>query len=657
MLAAALAHHRAGRLHDAEQIYRRILTIDRRHADSWHLLGLIAHARGQHDLAASSIRKAIAINGRAAAYHFSLGNALVSLDRCDAAIACYRRTLDLHPDFPDAHGNFGNALRQLGRLAEAVDCYRRAVELTPRSADLLNNLGITLRQHGQLADAVACFRRALDLNPEFPAAHNNLGNALRHEGRLDEAAACYRRALALDPDYADAHANLGGVLEAQGGVDEAVALLRHALTLRPDHPEAHNNLGNALKAQGHLAAAVACFRQALHLRPDYDEAQYNLGNVLRAQGDLEAAVDCFRQALVLRPDFADAHVNLGNTLAEQRRLDEAMACYRHAIALQPDQPDAHFNLGIVLLTCGDLMAGWREYEWRWRMPHMRAACRDMSKPQWYGEAAEGRTLLIHAEQGFGDTLQFCRYVRLAAERGLRVILQVPQPLVRLLRGVAGVELAGVELVVACGGDPPPFDLHCPMLSLPLVFGTTLATIPQGAAYLHADPRQVEGWQARLGGMPGRALRVGVVWAGDPRTHSPALAAVDRRRSLAPDRLAPLFDVPGVDWFSLQKTGPAPPAELRLTDLMHEMADFADTAALIANLDLVIAVDTAVAHLAAALGRPVWLLDRFDSCWRWLTDRRDSPWYPTLRLYRQPRAGDWDAVLTEVARDLRIIAEA
>jgi hypothetical protein len=298
---------------------------------------------------------------------------------------------------------------------------------------------------------------------------------------------------------------------------------------------------------------------------------------------------------------------------------------------------------MALLAQVDWPAGWQEYDWRWKTPDLSKAWRGFPQKQWLGEPAEGRTLLIHAEQGFGDTLQFCRYTPLAAARGLRVILEVPGPLVRLLRC-----LPGVDRVVERGEALPDFDLHCPMLSLPLAFGTTLSSLPGAVPYLHADPELTAAWRARLAAVDIQGPRVGLVWAGNPGK------VADARRSLPADRLAPLF-VDGAHFVSLQKNGPATPADLPLTNFMGEVADFADTAALVANLDLVISVDTAVAHLAGALGKLVWVLDRFDPCWRWLAGRRDSPWYPTLRLYRQPTPGDWAPVLAEVLRDLRAVA--
>ena len=329
---------------------------------------------------------------------------------------------------------------------------------------------------------------------------------------------------------------------------------------------------------------------------------------------------------------------------EQGRLDDAVVCLRRAVELKPDFADAHGNLAIALLARGDWTEGWAEYEWRWQTPPMIMARREFAQPRWHGEAGSGQTLLVHAEQGLGNSLQFCRYAPLAAERGLRVVVEVQKPLARLLGS-----LPAIQGVVARGEALPHFDLHCPMLSLPRAFGTTTATIPGAPSYLHADSAKVAAWWTRLAALPRRGPRIGLAWAGSSKLRS------DSRRSLAPDRLAPLFERPGAHFFSLQKDGPAAPTALPLTDFMNEMEDFADTAALVANLDLVISVDTAVAHLAAAIGKPVWMLDRFDPDWRWLAGRHGSPWYPTLRLYRQPRPGDWDGVVAAVAHDLISLA--
>jgi len=492
-------------------------------------------------------------------------------------------------------------LHQSGLLSEAERLYRQILARDPGNADALHLLGVVAHQQGHPDLAIDLIRRAIAINPAEASFHANLGVAFMELGRRQEATECYRA----------------------------------AISLRPGQPETHNSLGNALAASGQLDDALASYRTAIRLRPNYPEAHYNLGITLKEQGRAEDAVACYRKAIALRPDYQEAHFNLGNAYRDLRQLDAAIASYREAIDLRPDFPDAHHNLALALLARGDLATGWSEYEWRWKTSQLSTAGRGFPQPQWHGESASGRTLLIHAEQGFGDTIQFCRYAAPAASRGMRVLLEVQAPLVRLLR-----DLPGVDRVISRGDDLPAFDLHCPMLSLPLALQTTLATIPSAASYLKADPALTEAWRARLASI---RPRIGLAWAGKPSN------LADSRRSIEPERLRALFDLPLIN---LQRDGPQPPAGHRLMDCMGEMTDFADTAALIANLDLVISVDTAVAHLAASLGKPVWLLDRFDSCWRWLDGRRDSPWYPTLRLYRQERPGDWEPVLAELMRDLQ-----
>jgi Flp pilus assembly protein TadD len=496
-------------------------------------------------------------------------------------------------------------------------------------------------------EAVAVLRRAIELSPDYGEAHNNLGIALQAQGMRDDAVASYRRALELRPDTPEILNNLGTALQEQARMDEAVACYRRAIEVNPAYGEAHNSLGAALQEQGRPEEAADCYRRAIALKPDHTGALNNLGTALQEQGLLDEAASACRRAIDLNPNFEEAHNSLGTTLVEQGQLDEAVTCYRRALALNPNYADAHCNLAMALLARGNLAEGWAENEWRWKTPQMAASYRDFGLPRWRGEAAEGKTLLVHGEQGFGDNLQFCRYAPLAAARGLRVVLEVSRPLVRLMRG-----LPDIAQVVTHGEALPPFDLHCPMLSLPLALGTDrIEQIPNVVPYLHADPAQVAAWRTRLAAMDDRGVRVGIVWAGNPREHMPSGSAVDRRRSIGPGPLAPLFDVPGVHFISLQKGGPAAPAAYRLTDFMAEMDDFADTAALVANLDLVISVDTSVAHLSAALGRPVWLLDRFDSDWRWLVGRADSPWYPTLLVFRQPGPGDWRDVVEAIRVEL------
>ncbi|MBO0738272.1 MAG: tetratricopeptide repeat protein [Alphaproteobacteria bacterium] len=560
------------------------------------------------------------------------------------AQAAFSQILTIDPAHVDAHFYLGFALCELGRPAEAEASWREALRLRPNYPEAHNNLGALLNDLGRPAEAEASCREALRLRPNYPGAHTNLGNALRALGRLTEAEASWREALRARPDLPEVHINLGNALRALGRPAEAEASFREALRFRPDFPDAHLRLGAALYDLGRLAEAEASWREALRLRPDHPEVHISLGVALNDLGrPAEAEASC-REALRLRPDFPAAHHNLGNALCALGRPAEAEASFREALRHQPNSPETHNNLGMALLLAGQFEEGWKENEWRWKTKTMRS--RDFSEPLWRGEAIEDRTILLHAEQGFGDTLQFCRYAPLMVGSA-GIILEVQAPLVRLLS-----RLPGVTEIVAGGDRLPPFDLHCPLMSLPLAFGTTLDTIPAGMPYLSADPALAANWQKRLVGLDG--LRIGLVWAGEQGLNFPAKAVVDRRRSIALKALAPLGEVSGVSFVSLQKGGPAaqaadPPHGLMLRDFTSDLHDFEDTAALIVNLDLVISVDTAVAHLAGALGKPVWLLNRFDTDWRWLLNRDDSPWYPTLRQFRQLHPGDWNSAIC-AARD-------
>ncbi len=500
-------------------------------------------------------------------------------------------------------GRHGNALLRQQRLPEASAADPAPTGICPGMAELHNNLGLALLRHGHLQAAETEIRLAIRLDPGNPRALYNLAATLVAQGRLREAVSAYDAAIARDPNVPEPHNDLGFVQGALGRAEDAVASLRRAIALRPGYAQAHQNLGHVLAGQQRLAEAAQCYRRAIDLRPGCPVTHNNLGTVLEEQGDLDAAI----------------------------------AQYRTAIAIEPGLAEAHGNLGMALLTVGAMAEGWAEYEWRWQTTEGRALARGFSRPCWNGEPLNGRTLLVHAEQGFGDALQFCRYVPLAAAKSGRIVLEVHRPLFRLMRG-----LPGVDQLVARGDALPPFDLHIPMLSLPHALKATV--VPEAPFY---SSRQRD----RRPGPP----RVGLAWAGDPRPHAPVRAAVDRRRSMAPERLAPLCDIRGVDFVSLQKGGPPAPPWFPLTDPMAQVTDFADTAGLIADLDLVISVDTAVIHLAAAMGKPAWLLNRFDSCWRWGRSGRRSAWYPSLTLYRQPSPGDWDSVLTAVAADMRAVA--
>ncbi len=433
-------------------------------------------------------------------------------------------------------------------------------------------------------------------------------------------------------------------MRAQQRHEDAIRHYATALALRPGYAEAHYNIGNALQALGRYDEAIAAYEKAAAIKPDYAEALNNLGNALQALNRHEEAIVRFEQALAVMPDYAEAHNNLGNSLQALNRHEQAIARHARALALQPDCIAAQWNEGLARLVIGDFKAGWKQYEGRWAVAGLGQRRREFAQPQWRGEfALAGRTILLHAEQGLGDTLHFARYVPMVAALGAGIVLEAQNPLVPLLAG-----LPGVASIRAQGEALPTFDCHCPLLSLPLAFGTTFDTIPRNVPYLAAAPERIARWRSTI--EEAAAPRIGVVWAGNPAN------VFDHRRTLPLRHLLPLLRTPGVKFFALQKD--LRPGDLELLQafpevrlLGEELEDFTETAAVVSLLDLVITVDTAVAHLAGALGKKVWVLLPFSPDWRWLLAREDSPWYPSARLFRQPATSDWASVLAQVATAL------
>ncbi len=500
-----------------------------------------------------------------------------------------------------------------GNLAQAEHIYRAILRVDPLQAEALHLLGLIAYQSGHPDIARTYLTQALHLQPDFPVAHNSLGVVFRSQGKLAEAGTCYQQALRLNPDYAEAHYNLGIVWQHQGKLAEAEACYQYALRLQPAFVLAHNNLGNVLQEQGKLTEAAACYQQALRLQPD----------------------------------CAMAHNNLGNVRKEQGQLAEALACYEQAITLEPDYADAHLNRALAWLLAGQYEQGWPEFEWRWRCPgYALAPC---AAPRWQGQPLQGQTILLRAEQGLGDTLQFIRYAALVKQRGGRVLVECQQPLLQLL-----ARCPGIDGLVARGATPSEkVDVQAPLLSLPCLFGTTLATVPAPIPYLSADPCLVEHWRQQLCPLP--AFKIGIAWQGS------LLYRSDRARSIPLTAFAPLGRLKGVQLISLQKGLGTEQlrdvadhlAILDLGSRLDETAGaFMDTAAVMHSLDLVLTCDTALGHLAGALGVPVWLALPFVSDWRWLLHRDESPWYPNVRLFRQREPGNWPEVFERIAAEIR-----
>jgi tetratricopeptide (TPR) repeat protein len=551
----------------------------------------------------------------------------------------------------------GVALHQQLKLADAERIYIEVLQRQPDHFDALHLLGVIAIQTKQTVRGIELITKAIGLNAKVAAAHSNLGNALRDLRHPEEALASYDSAIALKPDNAETHYNRGLALQDLKRPEDALASYDKAIALKPDFADAYNNRGVALRDLKRPEDMLASYDKVIALKPGYAEAHNNRGIALRYLKRPEDALASHDRAIALKPDCAEAHYNRGLALQDLRHPEDALASYDKAIALKPDYADAYVSQSFCFLLMGRFEQGWRQYEWR-KKQNKPIAARSYLQPLWLGEQnIEGKTLFIYWEQGLGDLIQFCRYAKLAADLGARVILEAPKSLMSLL-----ATLSGVAQLIEVGSPLPPFDYQIPLLSLPLAFKTTLSSIPATVPYLKGNSEKVRLWRERLGERHKR--KVGLVWSGGVRPNQPEFWFIDSRRNISLAKLAVLKH-PDVDFYSLQKGEPAASelAELirrdwegpQIVDFTSQLNDFSDTAALIENLDLVITVDTSTAHLAGALGKPVWILNRYDTCWRWLLNRTDSPWYLTARLYGQEKTGHWDDVMQRIRMDLDVFS--
>jgi tetratricopeptide (TPR) repeat protein len=571
----------------------------RRDAESLCRKGMAAAAAGDYDGACVWIAGAIRISG-APRYCESLARVLTAQGKHQQAAACYLQALAGSPASVSLQLGLAQALLASSRPAEAAGVAANLLKARPELADAWRLLGIALHESGAFTDATAALRRALELDPEMARAHYDLGLALVRAGRDAEAEAAYRRALEAEPRF----------------------------------PEAHNNLGNLLRRRGRAAEAAACYRLALRYRPDFTDARYNLGIALQELERLEEAEQCYRQVLAARPHMAAAHNNLANTLQALGAVVQSIGHYKTAAGLERENAQYRVNLGMAQLLTGDYRDGWKNYA-------ARTAAGHDGVPPWDGAPPAGRRILLQAEQGLGDTMQFIRYAARLKAMGVSVWALCPPPLAGLLRTYPALDGVGIE-----GEEPPSCEWAVSLLDIPGILGTTESTIPGEVPYLAADAGRARWWGDWLGGQTG-AFKVGIAWRGSPQHRN------DGNRSMDAAELSTLAGIPDVRFVSLQKEHESghDAAKVDWLPLARPLDDLADTAALMVNLDLVISVDSAVAHLAGALARPVWTLLPFAPDWRWLLDREDTPWYPTMRLFRQRRRKDWPGVMARVREEL------
>jgi tetratricopeptide (TPR) repeat protein len=551
---------------------------------------------------------------------------------------------------PEDRLNIHNAivLHRQGRLSEAEQIYLSLLAGDPGQLEALHLLGLARHQQGRAVEALSLIGAALRARPDWADALSNYGLALEALQRHEEALASFDRALALEARHANALNNRGVTLAALGRDAEAIASWEAALAADPNHLNALHNRGNALQKLKQHGAALATFDRFIALQPDNLDVLNNRGRSLATLGRLLEAIESYDRALAIDPRRPEILINKAHVLAELHEFDRALAVYATAAAIEGWRAEAEWYASLVRLRLGDFAPGWAGYQWRWRQRSWETQRRDFATPLWLGrESLAGRTILLHAEQGCGDTLQFARYVQKVAALGATVLLEVQPPLRTLFE-----DFAGATRVFARGETLPSFDWHCPLMSLPLAFGTSLDAIPREIPYVQAPADRARKWRERLPACG--AARVGIVWSGSPAHKN------DHNRSIAAARFAPLLAAPGVEFIGLQTDLARADVEAlsrqgRITQLGPELDDFADTAAIVSQLDLIVSVDTSVVHLAGALGKPVWVLLPFTPDFRWLMAREDSPWYPTARLFRQPRHGDWDSVLAQAARELQMLA--
>lgn len=630
---------------DAENYWRQCIATNPDFAEPHHHLGMLLKAQHRPAEAAVVYRKLQVLRPALAEVHNNLGTILYDLRYLLEADTAYQQALAIRPDYAEAHFNRAIVLQEMHRVHDAESAYRSALAARPDYADAHINLGNLLKTQARLAEADAAYRQALLIQPHNPVALNSMGSVLLGMNRLPEAELAFRLAVTMCPDYAEAHANLGTTLMTLKRLPEAEAAFRQAIAVKPDYVEAFYNLGNVLYALKRLPDAEAAYSQALAYRPGMAEAHHNLACVLEALERLPEAVDHFQKALATRPNYAEAHYNLGNVLKRLDQMPQAEAAFRQALALRPNYPDAKFYLGTLLLGMGRYGEGWALYESRYEHPgfahhNSRVLLRC---PQWQGEDLTGKSLLVWQEDGLGDMIQFGRYLTRLKARGVAAVTFAGAPaLHRLISAVESVDVVtDLETALAQSSQ---FDSWTSLLSAPLHFQTTVAAIPSPMR-VALEPAVVERWRTRLNTLPdGR--KIGLVWKGNPQHHN------DANRSLPSlGTLASLWTLPDVSFVSLQKgqgedEARCAPVDQPLLDLGSEVTDFADSAAIISQLDLVVCVDTSIAHLAASLGKPCWiLLPSTGVDWRWMRERDDSPWYPgVVRLFRRAEGESWVATV-------------
>ncbi len=645
LLATGMRHHRNGAFQEAHEIFRRLLVADPQNAVLFNMLGAACIGLGQLSEAGAYLAETLRLDPDLAAAHDNLGLLLMAQDRFAEAIVSFRRAAAGDPRSVSTQLNLAHAMLRSGQIAEAIEVLRHVARLSPDNVQACVELARLLCEQGRQAEALPHLKHVTGLQPDDAGAHFELAAALAQVGQRAESIAVYQAAIRLKPDSPEGCANLAKLYFEQKLFDEAVRWSRRALELRPGFAEAQHNLGCALSKQEKYEEAIEALQTALHLKPQMNAAYNNLGVAFAAAGKFDTAISHYRHALSLRSTDLEALCNLGNVYLRLNDVQTAIAHYERALALQPENAEARHCRAVAWLLEGKYAEGLPEYEWRLKTQEYVPA--RLQGPRWRGEPLSGRTIVLCAEGGLGDTIQFVRYAPLLQRQGARVVVACSAALHRILAHTPGVDALITPSVTSFAAD-----FCVPMISVAYHLQTTLETVPVHIPYVFADEQLLETWRQRL--TPWEGFKVGIVWQGNSQFRG------DRSRSIPLARFAPLARVPGVRLVNLQKGAgleqlrefAEPWSVIDFGDAVDQSAGaFMDTAAIMKNLDLVITSDTAAAHLAGALGVNVWLALQMVPDWRWMLQREDSPWYPTMRLFRQTQLGDWPEVFERIACEL------
>ena len=655
-LRMAAAFLQQGQITQAQNLLESYLKAQPKHLETLNALALVTMQTEQYDQAVIYLTKAIGIKPRVAGLHNNLGNAYQKLGKLPEALSAYQKAVSLDARFAQAFYNRGHLFQLLGQLDQALASFDKAIQIEPNYADAHNSRGTILHVQDQPGEALASYQRAIEYQPTHSKAHCNIADTYSALKQSEKALEHYQLALAYEPDYLKALNNQGVLLQELNRFEAALDCFDRALQIYPDSWDAHSNRGVTLLRLRRLEESVSAFERAIEIDPSQARLYDNLGNVLGELGRFEKALEVFEKAIQIDPMQAQLHVNQGIACQEMGNVNLALVSFDRALDLDPEDPEAHWNKAVALLLNGEFDKGWQEFEWRWKRKTAEKEKHYLfGKRLWLGDISiQNQTILLHSEQGLGDAIQFCRYASQVAKLGAKVILQVPPSLVELCRSLEGVD----HVTSTDTQDLPEFEHHCPLMSLPLALRLLANNTTAPSPYLQANLTKVEFWKKQFG--PKTKPRIGLVWSGGFREKIPELWGVNARRNIPLAMLLPLSKLEA-QFFSLQKGETAEaelkelqktlPHNLNIIDLADQLAYFSDTAAVIENLDLIISVDTSTAHLAAALGKPTWILNRFDSCWRWLQEGQESIWYPSVKIYRQHAWQDWSIALEKLKADL------